>query len=197
MDVYLADARARGPKKPKKTGRYGNSDPLIKFLRERTCRLNYGAKVPGKGVLPELKTAKLIERYNGRYGRGRYGASLRNDQFHDHFAARATYYFWADHRAGTAQVLVMIDFDAGEAHGGGTREGCWRFAERVRRQLFPGMYLEPSTHGEGVHGYLVFEKLDTKNDLVRRVLKHLDGYLKKLAASVGADIRAESSQVFD
>ena len=60
--------------------------------------------------------------------------------------------------------------------------------ELVRERLFPGLYLEPSTNGEGVHGYFILEKLGIKTDLVRQVLKNLDAYLKKLAASVGADI---------
>jgi hypothetical protein len=99
-----------------------------------------------------------------------------------------THYFWADHLASTPEVLVMLDFDAGDKHGGGTTEGCWRFAEQVRDTLFPGLYLEPSTNGQGVHGYLRLLKLGIRADLVRQALKNLDRYLKKLAASVGADI---------
>ena len=60
--------------------------------------------------------------------------------------------------------------------------------ELVRDKLFPGLYLEPSTNGEGVHGYFILEKLGIKADLVRQALKNLERYLKKLAASVGADI---------
>jgi hypothetical protein len=184
MDDYLADCKAKGRRKRERTGQYANSDPLIKFLRERTSRLNYGAKVSGVGVRPELNTGKLIARYNDR----RFGASLRNDQFLDHFAAVKTYYFWGDHRASAPEIVVMLDFDAGENHGGGTTQGCWRFAEFVRDTLFPGLYLEPSTNGEGVHGYLIVEKAGINADFVRQVLKNLDAYLQKLAAAVGADI---------
>jgi hypothetical protein len=184
MDDHLASCKARGPKKRKNTGQYSNSDPLIKFLRERISRLNYGTKVSGYGVRPELAADKFMARYNF----GRYGASLRNDQFLDHFAGRATHYFWADHRASAAEIVVMIDFDAGEEHGGGSTTGCWRFAGLVRDKLFPGLYLEPSTNDEGVHGYLVLCKGGIKAGLVRAALKNLDAYLKKLAASVGADI---------
>ena len=82
----------------------------------------------------------------------------------------------------------MIDIDSEGAHGGGTTEGAWKFGELVRDCLFPGLYLEPSTNGKGVHGYLILEKLGIKTDLVRQVLKNLDAYLKKLAVSVVADV---------
>jgi hypothetical protein len=187
MADYLADAKATSrqkKKKRKRSGQYANSDPQIKFLRERISRLNYGTKVPDKGVFPELTIEKFIARYNDR----RIGAALRNDQFLDHFASLTTYYYWADHRAATPEVLVMLDFDAGDEHGGGTTEGCWRFAEQVRDTRFPGLYLEPSTNGQGVHGYLRLLKLGIRADLVRQGLKNLERYLKRLAVSVGADI---------
>jgi hypothetical protein len=184
MDEHLAHSKAQARPKRKRTGQYANSDPLIKFLRQRVSRLNYGVKVPDLGVRPELDARKLTARYNGR----RFGAALRNDQFLDHFAATRTYYFWADHRASTPEALVMLDFDAGGRHGGGTTQGCWRFAELVRDKLFPGLYLEPSTNGQGVHGYLELCKAGLKAGLVRQALKNLDAYLKRLAAAVGADI---------
>lgn len=182
MDEQLAAAKANR-KKRQSSGQYANKDPLIKFLRQRVSRLNYGTKV-GKKVFPELDTEKFLHRYNDR----RFGAALKNDQFREHFAARRTYYFWADHKVSTPEVLVMIDGDAGDAHGGGTTEGVRSFMELVKETLFPGLYLEPSTNGEGVHGYFVLQKEGIKNDEVRRVLKNLDAYLKKLAASVDADI---------
>src|SRR5262249_53131541 len=153
---------------------YTNTDPFIKFLRDRISRLNYGVKVPDFGVRPELSASRLTARYNER----RIGAALRNDQFLDHLAGRMTCYFWADHRAATPEVLVMLDFDGGDKHGGGTDEGCWRFAEQVRDSLFPGLYLEPSTNGQGVHGYLRLSKLGIRADLLRQALKNLDRYLK-------------------
>jgi hypothetical protein len=184
MDEHLARCKARGPKKRKKTGQYANSDPLIKFLRGRVSRLNYGERVAGYGVRPKLETDWFVARYNDR----RFGAALGNDQFLDHFAGRQTFYFWADHRASAPEILVMIDGDCGGTHGGGSTEGVRRFMELVRDRLFPGLYLEPSTNGEGFHGYFVLVKPGIKTALVRQVLRNLDAYLKRLAASVGADI---------
>jgi hypothetical protein len=185
MDDYLASAKARSrQEKRKRSGQYANSDPFIKFLRQRVSRLNYGEKVAGYGVRPKLDIDRLIARYNER----RFGVALKNDQFLDHFAGRATYYFWADHLASAPDIIVMLDADAGEEHGGGTTEGCWRFMERIRDDLFPGLYLEPSTNGKGVHGYLRLFKLGIRADLVRQSLKNLERYLKRRAAAVGADI---------
>ena len=182
MDDHLVACKAKGRQKARKgSGQYTNSDPLIKFLRERISRLNYGTKVPDVGVRPELS----IERFMARYNERRYGAALKNDQFQDHFSSRATHYFWADHCANTPEILVMIDGDAGEAHGGGTTEGCWRFMDMVRDKLFPGLYLERSTNGKGIHGYIRLLKLGIRTDLVRQALKNLDRFL---ALSVGADI---------
>jgi len=184
MDEYLAGCKAKGRQKRKHTGNYSNADPLIKFLRQHVSRLNYGVKVPDLGVRPELDEQRLISRYNDR----RFGAALRNDQFLDHFSGKQTYYFWGDHTASSPEILVNIDCDCGEAHGGGTTEGCWAFMKLVKDRLFPGLYLEVSTNGQGVHGYLCFEKPGIKAALVRQVLKNLDRYLKKLAVSVNADI---------
>jgi hypothetical protein len=189
MDDYLANAKAqrrqkKQKQKRKRSGQYTNNDPLLKFLRDRISRFNYGVKVPDFGVRPEL----TIERFLARYNEWHHGAALKNDQFYDHFASRQTFYFWADHLASTPEIIVMLDFDAGDDHGGGTTEGCWRFAEQVRDTLFPGLYLEPSTNGKGVHGYLVIWKLGIRGDLVRQALKNLDRYLKRMAVSVSADI---------
>ena len=71
MDEYLARCKTKPRPKRPRSGQYTNSDPLIKFLRQRVSRLNYGVKVPGVGVRPELDERRLVTRYNGR----RFGAS--------------------------------------------------------------------------------------------------------------------------
>ena len=54
MDEYLANAKAKGPKKRKRTGQYTNADPSSSSCVQRISRLNYGVKVPDLGVRPEL-----------------------------------------------------------------------------------------------------------------------------------------------
>jgi hypothetical protein len=184
MDEQLAAAKANR-KKRQRSGQYANTDPLIKFLRERVSRLNYCVKV-GRKVYPELDTERFLDRYNDR----RFGAALKNDQFLEHFAAEKTYYFWADHRRTADEIIFLIDIDAEGEHVSGSMEGAWKFAETIKERVpcLKGMFTESSTHFKGVHGYPVLLKAGIKNDDVRSVLKNLDAYLKKLAASVGADI---------
>ena len=186
MDQALqrAKAEAKARKRPRKrTGQYANDDPHIAFLRKRTCRLNYAAKVDGVGkALPELTKDKLVSRYNAR----RFGAALRNDQFRQHFSGDRTYFFWADPAARTPEILIMVDIDVRE--GSGTPEGARRFAEQVKEKVLPGMYFEPSTGGEGIHGYVVVEKAGVNVVGTREALKNLDGYLKTFAEATKADI---------
>src|SRR5262245_3646619 len=82
LDECRARCKAQARPKRKRTGQYTNSDPLIKFLRQRISRLNYALKVTDEGIYPELDSEKFTARYNKR----RFGAALKNDQFHDHFA---------------------------------------------------------------------------------------------------------------
>jgi hypothetical protein len=89
MDEHLAACKAWCRKKRKGSGQYTNSDPFIKFLRQRVSRLNSGEKIPGLGVRAELDEKRLTDRYNRR----RFGAALGNDQFFDHSAGDRTYYF--------------------------------------------------------------------------------------------------------
>ncbi len=179
-----AKTEAKARKRPRKgSGQYTNDDPQIKFLRKKICRLNYAVKVEGVGkALPELGKEKLISRYNSF----RYGAALRNDQFQQHFSRDETFFFWADPATSTSEILVMVDFDVRE--GSGTPEGARRFAEEVKETVLPGMYCEPSTGGEGIHGYVVVQKAGVKVTRLRKALKNLELYLKTLAEATNADI---------
>jgi hypothetical protein len=181
MDRQLAEAK----NKPKKKRKLGKRIPLATWIRKRTSRLNYGDKgidEDGKTrAYPELDTKKLITQYN----QFRYGAALTNKQFQDHFDNLDTFYCWADHRTTTAVVLAMIDIDVHD--GVGSKAGAWAFGELVR-QIFPGMYLESSTGGNGVHGFLTVRKKDITANAVKWAFNNLQAYLRELQKYVGADI---------
>ena len=183
MDRRLAEAKNKP--KIKKKRKLGKRNPVATWIRKRTSRLNYGDKgidEDGKTrAYPELDTKKLINHYN----RLRYGASLTNKQFQAHFDNLDTFYFWADHRCGVPVILAMIDIDVHD--GVGTRAGAWAFASLVQ-QLFPGIYLESSTGGNGVHGYLAVKKKDVTAKSVKWALNNLQAYLRELHEHVGADI---------
>jgi len=57
---------------------------------------------------------------------------------------------------------LNIDIDC---HKTGTLEGAIAFANHLKDTLFPNLYFEVSTNGNGVHGYIIIEKadLDTAN----------------------------------
>jgi hypothetical protein len=183
MDRQLAEAKNKP--KIKKKRKLGKRNPVATWNRKRTSRLNYGDKgidEDGKTrAYPELDIKKLITQYN----RLRFGASLTNKQFQDHFDNLDSFYFWADHRTTTAVILAMIDIDVHD--GVGTKAGAWAFASFVK-QLFPGIYLESSTGGNGVHGYLCIRKAGIAAKNVKWALNNLQAYLRELHKHVGADI---------
>ena len=92
-----------------------------------------------------------------------------------HCDGRKTFYFTADGRSRTNEVLVNIDIDC---HGSGTLEGAVAFAEHLRATAFPGLYYETSTNGNGVHGYIVVVKYDLGDQGLNSVLGQLDRWLK-------------------
>ena len=180
MDAGLARAKAitKAKKKAKRNS-------FATWLRKRISRLNYGkAWHPGTKPTPQLDAEALMKLYR----RKRCGASINSEQYQRHFDLLDTLYFWADHRTATAEILVMIDIDVhdGIKH---QRRGSGGSAELVKI-LFPGIHLEPSTNGEGVHGYLVISKEGqrTLGGVSNTPLHNLQAYLQELHRFVGADI---------
>ena len=45
-----------------------------------------------------------------------------------------------------------------DCHASGTLEGALQFAQYLKQNYFPDLYYETSTHGNGVHGFLVVDK---------------------------------------
>jgi hypothetical protein len=124
-------------------------NPICTFLRKLISTYGYGSK-DVQGYHRPTNQA-LLEDYNTRgYIRG-----LTNSQMLDHFEGRATHYFWADGRFWTAFCLLKIDIDC--HHFGGLRSAR-AFAEHLRGQHFPDLYIEPSTNGNGVHAYVIIDK---------------------------------------
>ena len=53
----------------------------------------------------------------------------------------------------------MIDIDCLKCLGLGSKEGAHEFAIHLKEEFFCDLYFEPSTNGNGVHGYFVLHKL--------------------------------------
>lgn len=106
---------------------------------------------------------------------GRRLSRLKNADMSDHFSNKKTFYFTADGRSSTPEVLINIDIDC---HGSGSLEGAIAFAEHLRATRFPGLYYEVSTNGNGVHGYLIVEKGDLGDEGLNGALVVLDRWLR-------------------
>ena len=74
----------------------------------------------------------------------------------------------------------MIDIDC---HARGTQAGAMAFAEHLRANPLFGddLYVETSTNGVGVHGYIVVVKGCASDRITNVALKVLDLYLKGLS----------------
>jgi hypothetical protein len=100
---------------------------------------------------------------------------LSDTNMHDHFSVKKTFYFTADGRSATPEVLVNIDIDC---HRSGTLAGALAFAGHLRDRYFRNLYFEASTNGKGVHGYLVVVKGDLGDEGLNSALGRLDRWLK-------------------
>ena len=106
---------------------------------------------------------------------GRRLSRLTNADMSDHFGGTKTFYFTADGRSSTPEVLVNIDIDC---HKSGSLAGAIAFAEHLRSAKFSNLYYEASTNGKGVHGYIVVEKGDLGDEGLNGALVVLDRWLE-------------------
>lgn len=90
---------------------------------------------------------------------------MRTPATRAHFAGDATHYFYGGHRLTQPEILAKIDIDVKKSKGRGSTDGAWAFGEHLKKK-WPSLYLEPSTGGEGVHGYFVLRKGDLGSRLV-------------------------------
>jgi hypothetical protein len=63
------------------------------------------------------------------------------------------------------------------------------FAEFLKNEHFPGLYIEVSTHGRGAHGFFVLEKYDLGAEFVNDLLLHrLQPWLRQVLKEQGFDV---------
>ena len=175
-------ALARKFKKIKNPQRRAASTPATKWLREMICRLVFGEKTP-EGVRPSITKEQFRDRWNGRWGL----PSLSNYRLLDHFAGKETLYYFGNGRNWAKETLVMIDIDVMKARGLGSSEGAKAFAQHLN-QLWPNLYFETSTNGQGIHGYFVLRKWQWNAAEVNAALKRMEKWLRAEARRTDADI---------
>ena len=152
------------------------------WLHELTHELCWGIKVidrkTGKPHPAYANTNKKLERLAARrFVRLR---TLTQKLFLAHFSGEETLYFTG---SPGDQTILMIDIDC---HGSGTLQGAIEFATFLRGRYFPSLYFEPSTNGNGVHGYLVVAKSDDK--VFNKTAKALDRWLKAVLGTTEFDV---------
>lgn len=179
--LHLYDLNATRPIR----ARAANICPKTAFawLKERISYLCFGRKDADGTPKPVRKKATLIKNYNEKKLPRMTEAMAKQ-----HFKGQETLYFWADHRQSTEEIIFLVDIDALKARKMGSKQGAVDFAQYLIEQYFPNAYMEISTHGNGVHLFLVMRKKDIPNEDVRKSLKHLDAWLKYIAKSINADI---------
>jgi len=85
-------------------------------------------------------------------------------------------------------TLLLIDIDN---HKRGTLAGALAFAEALEKRFFPGLYFERSTNGEGVHAYLLVDKIGVDDaDYNQVLLRKLQPWLRKWLSYGGHDVEA-------
>ena len=153
------------------------SQNIFTWIRERISPFCFGVKSRAGHPIHCNKNADVLAQFlSFRLKLGYwYLDRLSNADMAAHCDGRKTFYFTADGRCRTNEVLVNIDIDC---HGSGSLEGAVAFAEHLRATTFPGLYFETSTNGNGVHGYIVVVKYDLGDQGLNSVLGQLDRWLK-------------------
>lgn len=171
-----------------RTRRQAKTTPGMARLRELIYQHVHGTKVDGIGVRPSVEKAVFMSAWNG--GRTMNLPKLPNYRLVDHTEGKATCYFWS--RPDGRFIFFMVDIDVRKSRGLGTREGARDFADYLHQQVIPGCHWEPSTNGEGMHGYGIID-LGEDHEFVtaaerKDILDGMQADLRKVALHYGADI---------
>ncbi len=156
---------------------------LTGLLRSTTFSHIYGEKLP-IGVRPSVNTRQFIDRYN----RGWFTDKLNNEDFRLHFQSLETFYFFGTPRIKDEYTLVMGDIDVLKSQGLGSPEGALAFVEYLKATIWPDLYFEPSTNGNGIHFYSFMRKAGVGAERVNRAIEKLQDFLRYQDEITGADI---------
>ncbi len=162
-----------------------DSNKYYTWLRQRTATHHF-ALLTEVGVRPVNTNAQILDLFTGK-GR-KWLPTIRNRHFDDHMQRIDTFYFQGNGQASAPETLVMIDVDCLKCLGLGSKEGAHEFAAHLKMTYFPDLYFEPSTNGNGVHGYFVLHKLGLPANTVNAQLRTFEKWLKQEARRIGADI---------
>lgn len=102
-----------------------------------------------------------------------------NEILTKHCNSCETFYFSGSSESYKPFTLIMIDVDC---HNHGSLEGALSFLQYLRQNYFHNLYFEPSTNGNGGHGYLILDKEGLGSQGIKSILSsHLEPWLNDIA----------------
>lgn len=177
---FLPEAYKRLPKKEKQQVR-----AAAEWIWQRVSHVDWGRKMPDKGAgKPVPKPVNLKDQVRP-YLSGTWGKWVRKltlTAVIRHLVEDDTCYFTG---CPEDESLLCIDIDC---HASGTLEGALQFAQYLKDNYFPNLYFETSTHGNGVHGFLVVDKTLWTDANYKATLKPMEEWLRRALRSTGFDV---------
>jgi hypothetical protein len=187
-DLACKNPRKSVWKKPRKL-----KDTPQAWLRRLICGFDFGLKITTKD--PETgKVSSHPIHYNKNQDvlaafrddrRWMFVDRLSNSMLDAHWKGEETFYFTAAGSSRNKRILVNLDIDC---HASGTKLGAFEAAEYLKANFSTNLYHEPSTNGNGRHGYFVLEKCGINAEGVKELLKDLERRLNEHLLSKGFDI---------
>jgi hypothetical protein len=165
-----------------------NKRLAAKWLKDRINFICSGVKGRRKdGSIGPIHANTTLEIQRALHQRQDWAAidQWKHKTFEDHWAGVSTRYFTAPHQIYVPENLVMVDVDC---HNSGTLQGAEDFIQHLRNNYFPGLYFEPSTNGNGIHGYFVIKRVGAKPGKYNELLNRLQTWLRSLVSDGNFDI---------
>ena len=163
------------------TIRKAKKKAIYRWLRERTSSVDYGFKYNGHPIHCNTNE-QVLDAFNG----GNWLSRMKNEKFDDHFSGDKTFYWTGNGSPKFPETLLNIDIDC---HKTGSLAGAIAFAEFLRDTLFPNLYFEVSTNGNGVHGYIVIEKADLGATILNELSRRLQQHLRQILSTTNFDVQ--------
>jgi len=154
---------------------------IYRWLRERTSSVDYGFKYYGHPIHCNTNE-RVLDAFNG----GKWLSRMKNEKFDDHFSGDKTFYFTGNGSSSCSETLLNIDIDC---HKTGTLAGAIAFANHLKDTLFPNLYFEVSTNGNGVHGYVIIEKADLGSEILNELSRRLQQHLRQILLNTNFDVQ--------
>ena len=163
---------------------------ICKWLRDRTSGIDYGFELhdaSGKHPIHLNRNEEVLAHFARIQAEQRSWLSrMTNLNFVDHFTNAATFYFAGAGETKKPETLVLIDIDCKKT---GTLGGAMAFAEFLKNEHFPNLYIEVSTHGNGAHGFFVLEKCGCGPEFINDILLHqLQSWLRQILIERDFDV---------